>query len=128
MKKQPMQPMVRDARGVVRFQDNAIVRWLLDEASAGRKVDLNDIGRRALWTDGLFTQADQEQFAQLIGYSLHGFHELSYVSDETAVAASQAAHDQLGEKVYGCRDIGCPIHSGVSTDETSPGASEELGR
>lgn len=124
MKKQPMQPMMRDARGTVRFQDNAIVRWLLDEASAGRKVDLNTIGRRALWTDGLFTQADQEQFAQLIGYSLSGFHELSYVSDETAHAASQAAHDQLGEEIYGCRDDGCPIHSGVPR-ETTPGAGEE---
>jgi len=30
-----------------------------------------------------FSQEDREQFAQLIGYSLSGFGELSYVSDET---------------------------------------------
>jgi len=30
-----------------------------------------------------FSEEDEEQFAQLIGYSLCGFEELSYVSDET---------------------------------------------
>lgn len=30
-----------------------------------------------------FTQEDREQFAQLIGYSLSGFSELFYVSDDT---------------------------------------------
>ena len=30
-----------------------------------------------------FSQEDQEQFAQLIGYSVSGFGDLSYVSDDT---------------------------------------------
>ena len=30
-----------------------------------------------------FDDEDREQFAQLIGYSLGGFSELDYVSDET---------------------------------------------
>jgi hypothetical protein len=34
-----------------------------------------------------FSPEDREQFAQLIGYSLSGFGELSYVSDETYAAA-----------------------------------------
>jgi hypothetical protein len=30
-----------------------------------------------------FSDEDREQFAQLIGYSLSGFSELSYVTDKT---------------------------------------------
>lgn len=108
--KQPMQPMMRDARGTARFHGNAIVRWLLDEATAGRKTNLNDIATRE------FSQDDRQQFAQLIGYSLSGYHELPYVSDESARVASQAAHDQLGEEIGGCRDGGCPIHSGMGSE------------
>jgi len=36
-----------------------------------------------------FPQEDREQFAQLIGYSLSGFGELDYVSDETYEVAER---------------------------------------
>lgn len=103
----PIQPLVIDAHGVVRFKENRIVRYLLDNGG----IDLNKI---ALVADEQgFTQDDEEQFAQLIGYSLRGFHELSYVSDQTAREATDAAKAQYGSWVSGCRDSTCPVHSGV---------------
>jgi hypothetical protein len=36
-----------------------------------------------------FSQEDKKQFAQLIGYSLHGFGDLSYVSSETYKRAAR---------------------------------------
>jgi hypothetical protein len=69
----PMQPLIVDPRGTVRFQENAIVRHLLDKGG----IDMNDLGRLD------FTDSDREQFAQLIGYSVGGYSELSYVSDES---------------------------------------------
>ena len=62
-----MQAIEFDGHGVVRFRGNAIVRYLLDEASAGRRCDLNDIARH-----GGFSRVDWEQFDQLIGYSVSG--------------------------------------------------------
>jgi hypothetical protein len=101
----PMQPLVRDGEGTIRFKANEIVRYLLDNG----KIDMNDLAEQN------FSQDDRTQFAQLIGYSVDGFHELSYVSDEDALAASKKAwEDGLGKA--GCRAEpgGCEIHSGVS--------------
>ena len=83
--KNPMQPVCLDRHGVVRFKPNAIVKYLLDHGS----LDLNDIGR-ACAENGI-SQSDQEQFAQLIGYSVSGFGELSYVSKKTWRKAEQRA-------------------------------------
>lgn len=74
---QPIQPIIVDDHDVVRFKENSIVRFLLDNGS----FDMNDIAKRD------FPQEDQEQFAQLIGYSLDGFGDLSYVSDYTFATA-----------------------------------------
>jgi hypothetical protein len=75
----PIQPLAKDEHGIVRFKDNKIVRYLLDNGG----IDLNMIATRG------FTREDHEQFAQLIGYSLSGFGDLSYVKDETWESASQ---------------------------------------
>lgn len=56
---------------VLRFQANAIVRYLLDKGN----LTLNDLGREE------FPTRDWEQFYQLIGYSLSGYDELSLVSE-----------------------------------------------
>lgn len=69
----PMQPVIRDGDGELRFRENAIVRRLLDEGP----FNMNVIGR---WK---VSDRDREQFAQLIGYSLSGYGELDYVSDES---------------------------------------------
>jgi hypothetical protein len=77
--KHPIQPLAPDERGTVRFKPNVIVRWLLDEGP----FDMNQIAMKR------FPVEDQEQFAQLIGYSLSGFSELSYVRDETYGTAAK---------------------------------------
>jgi len=110
--KNPMQPFVLTESGVVRFKENAIVSALLDAASEGRKMDLNDIAVME------FSQDDRVQFAQLHGYSLGGFHELSDVPDEVALKASKVARETLGiPDCGGCRDNGCDIHCGVEVED-----------
>ena len=79
----PIQPQIIDAHGTRRFKANAIVRHLLDWAS-GRGMSLNDIAAMN------FTDDDRQQFAQLIGYSLSGYSELSsYVTDDAWLAANE---------------------------------------
>lgn len=72
-KKQPIQPLALDEHGVLRFKENALVNYILDNGG----IDMNDLACQN------FPQEDKEQFAQLIGYSLSGFGDLSYVSDDT---------------------------------------------
>lgn len=81
--KQPIQPLIRDSQGSLRFKENAIVSYLLDACENSRKVDLNDLARIP------FSQEDREQFAQLIGYSLSGASELSYFSSQVIEAAER---------------------------------------
>ena len=69
----PVQRLYKDDSGIIRFRENAIVRFLLDAGP----FNLNQIALMP------FEKDDREQFAQLIGYSLSGFGELSYVSTET---------------------------------------------
>lgn len=111
----PMQPVVRDEHGVLRFRANAIVDALLERDSERGKIypdfpARSDGGLNWIATQE-FSQEDREQFAQLIGYSVSGYHELSYVSDESAAQASALA-EQIMPGAGGCRDAGCPIHGG----------------
>ena len=103
--KHPLQPLYEDDHRVVRFKENKIVRALID----ARILTLNDIAMMG------FSQDDQTQFAQLIGYSLAGFHELDYVSDVDAERASKAAL-AAGLADAGCRSSGCPVHGGVKDE------------
>lgn len=75
--KHPIQPLAPDHLGVIRFKPNKIVQHLLEHGT----IDLNDIAMLE------FSAEDQEQFAQLIGYSLSGYGDLSYVTDATWEAA-----------------------------------------
>ncbi len=77
----PMQPLVRDPGGVIRFRANRIVRFLLEEVS----YDLNQ-----LYLMG-FGEDEWEQFAQLIGYSVSGFGELDYASNDAYATAEKRA-------------------------------------
>ena len=85
--KHPIQPIITDSQGTIRFQENKIVRYLLDYGG----IDLNQLARM------YFSNNDREHFAQLIGYSLSGFAELSYVSDETLNAADHMATTGISE-------------------------------
>lgn len=103
----PLQPLVRDAHGVVRFKKNAIVSYLLEAGP----FDMNSLAIMD------FSNEDREQFAQLIGYSLSGFSELSYVSNRTF----NAAEDQ---PVHGKERQGAQM---IDTDGTRTFHSAELG-
>jgi hypothetical protein len=82
--KHPVQPLVTMPKGTVRFKANKIVQFLYDTSR-------NKMNELALMP---FSNEDREQFAQLIGYSLGGFGELPYVSDETyRRAARQRVHE-----------------------------------
>lgn len=63
----PIQPIVDS-----RFVENKIVSYLLDNGG----ICLNKLAVLD------FSDEDRAQFAQLIGYSLSGYGDLSYVSDE----------------------------------------------
>lgn len=77
----PIQPLERDEDGVIRFRKNAIVDYLLGQYEGG----LNELACKG------FSDDDWTQLAQLIGYSLDGFGELSYVSDGVYDAAAKIA-------------------------------------
>lgn len=83
----PTQPLEKDEHGVLRFKSNKIVRYLLDNGG----IDMNHLAVKN------FSEDDRQQFAQLIGYSLSGYGDLSYVSDEAYAASAAAAIDALGE-------------------------------
>jgi len=86
----PMQPIGWDGRGVVRFKRNAIVEYLLQECSERGGTDLNRIA--LMVARGVFSNDDQVQFAQLIGYSVMGFGDLSYVPERVANLALRRAN------------------------------------
>ena len=76
MHEHPTQPVVRDPNGVLRFKPNAIIQHLLEVArKAG--CGLNELALLE------FSQEDRQQFAQLIGYSLSGYGDLSCVDGES---------------------------------------------
>lgn len=68
----PIQPVGLDEHGVARFKRNPIVVKLMEH---GRKTgcDLNDIAGMG------FSNEDFSHFDQLIGYSVSGYGDLSYV-------------------------------------------------
>lgn len=82
MSKHPVQP-IETVDGVKRFKENAIVQFLLNAGPFG----MNHLASMT------FSQEDREQFAQLIGYSVSGFGDLSYVSDETYQRATAQEED-----------------------------------
>jgi hypothetical protein len=84
MSEHPMQPVERAPDGVIRFKGNAVVRFLVDWAR-DRGMSLNELAAMD------FPAADFEQLAQLIGYSVSGFGDLSYASPEAVAKADALA-------------------------------------
>lgn len=82
----PDQPFYLDKKEVLRFRPNPLVRYLLDTHPTLNMSTL------ALLPN--IPDEDRAQFAQLIGYSLSGWEDLSYVSDE-AVARVIAKLDAI---------------------------------
>ena len=77
----PMQQMVIDGHGTIRFRVNHIVAWMLDHGP----WDLNTLTVKG------FTKDDWAQFAQLIGYSVDGWGSLPYVTRKQAEKADRRA-------------------------------------
>ena len=86
-KKMPMQPLVWDDHGVIRFRKNKIVEYLLDAGP----FDLNHLAL----LPGI-TKQEHMQFAQLIGYSVSGFGDLSYAKNKMVRKADKLA-DKMGD-------------------------------
>jgi len=74
----------------LRFRKNRIVDKLLEVASANG-YSLNEIAIDA--AAGKYTKDEQRQLAQLIGYSVSGYGDLSYVTDRAWAAAYQAVQE-----------------------------------
>lgn len=83
--KHPAQAIYVDAAGTARFRVNSIVRWLLDSGP-------HDMNRVALER---FDVEDRQQFAQLIGYSINGYNELSYAESDPRNAEYVAEANRL---------------------------------
>lgn len=84
----PMQPLEWDDN-VVRFKRNRLVEYLLDHGG----VDMNQL---ALLQHEV-SEEHYEQFAQLIGYSVSGFSDLSYASDKIIKEAQGQANEMMAE-------------------------------
>lgn len=74
----PLQPIITDAQGVVRFKANGIVAHLQESGA----ININAL----LAMD--FKPEDWEQFNQLIGYSLSAWGGLQHTSNESWEAAN----------------------------------------
>lgn len=81
----PDQPTAHDEEGVRRFVPNTLVRHLLDEDG----LDMNELAAVEA------TDEERAQFAQLIGYSVSRYADLSYVSDEAWSRVSTESEDAL---------------------------------
>ena len=75
----PLQPIIKDEHGTARFEVNGIVRFLLDAGP----YDMNFLALIP------FSNEDREQFMQLIGYSVSGFGDISYVSEAAIKKADE---------------------------------------
>jgi hypothetical protein len=91
----PIQPLVKDEHGVLRFKENKIVSHILDWCASknghvgynmntsGPAPDLNTLAAMN------FSTEDWQQLAQITGYSLSGYGSLGYVDDEAYCAAEK---------------------------------------
>lgn len=75
---QPIQPLITDEQGVVRFKANGIVAHLLEQGG----ISMNQLHMLD------FSSEDWEQFNQLIGYSLSVWGTLQHTSNESWEAAN----------------------------------------
>lgn len=81
MSKHPMQRIECDDKGVIRFRSNKIIVDLFMRGA----LDLNMIARAG------YDEEDRMQLAQLIGYSVSGYGDLTYVSRKSVRKADKRA-------------------------------------
>lgn len=83
----PMQ-QIRYVGDVIRFRENKIVRFLLDNGG----FDMNKLACMD------FSDDDRSQFAQLIGYSVSGYGDLPYRNNEQLKMADDYVEELYDEK------------------------------
>ncbi len=88
MPKHPMQPIELDEHGTARFKGNTVVQYLLDAGG----IDMNKLAIIP------FDQDDRQHFAQLIGYSVCGFGDLSYTPRKIVEEADAQVEELLAKK------------------------------
>jgi len=90
----PIQPVVRDKHGVLRFKSNILVAALLEH---GQKhgFGLNELAGKYFEREHI---DDWLQLCQLIGYSVSGAGDLSYMDDGTYSAVLTMIDEGLTEK------------------------------
>ena len=69
--KHPMQSQYEDSKGVIRFTENKLVTWLIDQLPNG----LNSLSIEQQTND--YDDADYDQILQQIGYSVSGIPYLN---------------------------------------------------
>ena len=89
--KHPMQPIVFDEHRVIRFKRNTIIDYLFNTG----KLDLNELAMME------FPVEDRMQIAQLLGYSVSGYGDLSYVTKKN-LAKADAKAAELREENEQC--------------------------
>ena len=89
-KRQPMQPVVVAADGVIRFKANQIISDMLDLCQK-HGFGLNEIAM------GDYGKDDRSQLMQLIGYSVSGYGSLSCARAKHLMRADQKAEALAGE-------------------------------
>jgi hypothetical protein len=90
-KRPPMQPIAKDDDGVARFRANDVVRWLIDV----KGISLNEVAIAA--QNGNFDRYDVAQFWQMLGYSVSGYGDLSFIPKSIVRKADEKA-DKLRSK------------------------------
>ena len=88
--KNPIQPLEKDKNGVIRFKSNAIVNHLLEFASE-RGHGMTQLAMMN------FNNDDRQQFAQLIGYSLGGYCELTNYVDDYSYNVAEKMSEGMNE-------------------------------
>ncbi len=83
----PIQPLEEDEHGTLRFKKNAIVcdmsKFLIDNGFGFKEISSGKCRN--------YQNEDLQQFAQITGYSLYGYGELSYVDEEAYRTAEKMA-------------------------------------
>lgn len=82
----PLQPFEVDEHAILRFRQNSLVRYMLEE---GRRAGVFDLQRLADLPG--VSRAEFAQLLQLIGYSLSGYEEHVLVSRSEWERAAEAA-------------------------------------
>lgn len=81
----PMQPLVRDEKGIIRFKENKIIRWLFESG----KLNLNELA--LMVSKGMLPKEDYAQLTQLLGYSVSGWGDISTSPRDQVMAADAEA-------------------------------------